>query len=704
MVTRQPNLYSYTLRPQIERIPAVFFFCIFLWFAGISFFTLLTGYVLVSSFATFRRWRLWNRESIDITEDKIIWRRGTLFQKDVTEIETSKITVIQREQSYIQRVLFNTQTLNIYSAGHTGTSLQLQDISEDISLFSKPEPKRHSFNPSAAGIILGGLQSVLQTSLNIALVGTGIFYLYTDVVMQAVETIQQMPAISVTVGSCLALYLLQKSIPILDTLSRTYHIHETTITKSGGVFTTVYQEIKRNEITDVSVTQSFFERLVDISSVVVSCRGKSSKILFPYLTDPTVFLSHIEPQEDNEVQCTEKPDTVRSLLPLAISVPFVVQFPFLLLIFFPSLFSMLKPFRTKYRLLDRGIEESYSLFGTGKELFTYTEITGIRRRKSFLDWLFSTYTIDIWSYGSTKPLIVQHIKEEQFWNALKQSTGFEETQGTCVRENFSINAFLQMAIPYIFFLGVLAGFVSWRLTIPGFAMLCIYCYYEWKVSKTRRVATGPQYESAQGGIFSHKTFVKKEAVQAFHQTNYPLSRGSISFVVAGFSQSQPNIPVLSRRTPLKLRYVEPHQLKQVYHPSESPQRYDVNVLSVFLSTLLPSTILYVVLTAISVLLSTSVYSLPVTGAYIMYAVGKSQTYRYVVDNNHITKSKGILYRETTTIAFDDVDHIETQRNWCNSITNTESVYIYTNAQGAGDIVFSNTSHKLGIAINERLNM
>ena len=722
MYMQKPVLTSYVVR-SVLRLTwvyiVVFLTGLFLGFSASSSVTFVIGTMLLYGV---RMWRVWKREEFVEDGRVLTWRRGTFFSRSSTEISLDSVTVVTKSSTYFQRVVFNTCTVTLDSAGTQGTSIVLRDIPLDLEGYPyvqrllDVEDAIFETRPEVRGIIINGIERLINFAFTLFLLGTGILVVYSEAAEVFLDVVQSSTFLLIITAFLGSFLVLRSLFPTIDLLARQYVVTTSHIVLRGGFFKKVEQVLRKDAVTDSSSRQTFLERLVHVSTVLVSCRGTRSEILYKYLGEPTPFLNTLknrvedvdtsvkdeESEQDRDVVFT--PFRLRVMIPILGVVGIVLLFPFLFLIIAPFFVSLIKPLRTTYTVRESGgISEEYSFFNTSKRVFSHKDITGVRKRETLIDTLFGTYSVDVWSVGADGPITLQYMHEETVWSRVKDLYHVENPK-TVIKGEKDAGAVLQRFIPYLTLFGVVLGFFSVRpVTILGGLFLLGFIGYEWYVSDKRKLVFTDSFVTfEQDGPIKISSIIPRSAVQSVSLRKYPFTHGSVTLYIPGFTRFAPNASLFSLFHPASLSYVTSSCMEDVpmYSPGSVLTSSSVSLWSEALRFLLPG----VILGGISVFSGVGIgVSIGIVMGVVCLRVILSSVIETVVSDNGVYVSKGILFRKRVFIPFRTIDHTSEKRSWYEIITGTYTLAVWTMNDGGGNIIVNSVIDKnIVTTIKERL--
>lgn len=699
-------------------------------FIGLSVLTSFLSSLLFAFGYSIRAWRIWRREEFHREDNRLRWERGTLFSRSSTEISFSSVTVVTKSSSYLQRMFFDTCTVTLDSAGTQSSSIVLRDIPRSLEGYEyvrellETDAVMFETEPEVRGVVMNGVESLVNLALTLFLLGTSVIVVYSEAVQVLLDELQQAPVLFFFIALLVSFLVLRSILPTIDLLMRKYVVTDSFTVLEGGFFTHVKQVLRKDAVTDSAESQTFLERLVDVRTVTVSCRGTASNILYRYVRDPEPLLKTLEKErklgvseEEKEFTDSERrveegeerkeysfePFKIRVLVPVTIVVLIGVLFPFALLFIFPFLFALIKPLRTTYVLSDSEVSETYSLFSTSKRVFSEEEITGVRKRVTLIDDLFGTYSVDVWSVGADSPITLQYMQDDSVWERLTSTYTVGEVEKR-VGGDKSVSAIIQSFLPLFFGYGVVLGFFGVTLVIGLLGVvLALWVLYEFYVSDKRElVFTEGFVLFTQGGPIRVESIVPRDAVQSGYFTKYLVSHGSIELHLPGYTAFSVNTALFSLFHPASIPYVRSEdvdvELLELY--GESLTKSKVSLVSEGLRNLIPAGILFglAVFFDLGLLVSTLVFF-----GYLVLNLVLSRVIDIDVRTTGVSVTKGVLFRQRLFIPFEKVDHVDEQRSWYELLTRAYTLAVWTmNNEGGNIVVPSVKKSEIISVIKERL--
>lgn len=697
-------------------------------FIGLSVLTSFLSSLLLAIGYSIRAWRIWKREKFYREDNRLRWERGTLFSRSSTEISFSSVTVVTKSSSYLQRMFFDTCTVTLDSAGTQSSSIVLRDIPRSLEGYEyvegllETDDVMFETEPEVRGVVMNGVESLVNLALTLFLLGTSVIVVYSEAAQVLLDELQQVPVLFFFIALLVSFLVLRSILPTIDLLMRKYVVTDSFTVLEGGFFTHVKQVLRKDAVTDSAERQTFLERLVDVRTVTVSCRGTASNILYRYVRDPEPLLKTLEKErklgageEERRVVDSEgkeeelknkysfEPFKLRVLVPVTIVVLIGVLFPFALLFIFPFLFALIKPLRTTYVLSDSEVSETYSLFSTSKRVFSEEEITGVRKRVTLIDDLFGTYSVDVWSVGADSPITLQYMQDDSVWERLTSAYTVGEVEERVSGEK-SMSAIIQSFLPLFFGYGVVLGFFGVNLFVGLLGgVLALWVVYEFYVSDKRELIFTEDFVLfTQGGPIRVESIVPRDAVQSGYFTKYLVSHGSIELHLPGYTAFSVNTALFSLFHPASIPYVRSEdvdvELLELY--GESLTESKVSLVSEGLRNLIPAGILFglAVFFDLGLLVSTLVFF-----GYVVLNLVLSRVIDIDVRTTGVSVTKGVLFRQRLFIPFEKVDHVDEQRSWYELLTRAYTLAVWTmNNEGGNIVVPSVKKSEIISVIKERL--
>jgi uncharacterized membrane protein YdbT with pleckstrin-like domain len=270
---------------------------------GILFFVLTQGVGFISAFFSYKK------ENYILKGDKIIRESGGIFSNLSSELKIKNITYVTEFKPYFENKIFKTGTVFVGSAGSTETNILFRNIKRDHELYRKIQDlmKENGFSitrseliqqekPYILGIFLQIFQNFFKTVF--ALLVFGVFS-FGGLIIELINEVDFLTVNLVWIIALVALiilgfYLVTLIIRFLDLKLRVYYLYNDVIEYSEGFFNKVKSFIPIDNLADSGLNQNFIERMLGVYDVKLSCQGSAQEIFFTNMRNGEQFAKNVD--------------------------------------------------------------------------------------------------------------------------------------------------------------------------------------------------------------------------------------------------------------------------------------------------------------------------------------------------------------------------------------------------------------------------
>ena len=497
----------------------------------------------------------------------------------------------------------------------------------------------------------------------------------------------------------------------LDLRRRTYTVREDMVVYTEGFLTRDNALIPFENLADASTTRSFWDQLLGLYDVRVSCQGSGSEIVFRRLSGGEKLNSAItrlvssagsrkraaetrpQPVSDSVPSRSSSPtprprggssrplvepdDVWTATLKMNIGRAILKVTPVLVV---PPAWlvavamTAIRASRTEFRVGPDTLSESYSFIGSSHTQFAYDKVTGVRVTQTPLDQLFGTVSVEVWSIGAPKPIQMLHIRSDELkLKALLRQCGIPigDAPGQVLSQSYGLKAAVVSQAPSLTFLAICAlGLVVGSLFASPLLLLAIpflvtvpLVRFGWTALRIRRQTFRlfPKHFEAQTGIwFRRHAFVRFSEVKKIETVQIPLTRqGRLSLYVAGerVLQTQhgesrvPNVVQVAFLEDIERLVDALDELMLGRIDASSVPTYDAPARK-SLSVSKPSKRSEAV-----VLLFIGLFFPPLWLALTL-VLWQTHVRRFIVEDHRVLRRDGILFTRVTSIPFHKLDSIQ----------------------------------------------
>ena len=291
----------------------------------------------------------------------------------------------------------------------------------------------HEEKPAVIGILSDSVRIGLGT-LGILLFGSATLAGFYETVSEA--GFEWIVPIAVAIFAATALAFL--IVYFLDMRRRTYRVFDDVVIYEEGFLTRKEAFIPYENIADAATKRTFWDQLLNLYDVVISCQGSSSEIKFRRLThgiqlsnsidelvmaanqkpSPAEQLAAKEQNSASQISSRKEPDFVPpgeawvadlKMSPARVFLPLLILIPVFPLWIVAMIGAGIRIFATNYAVRPGSIRHSYRFLTTNDREFAYDKITGLVVKQNLWDRMLGTFTLRFWSIGAGQSLELAHL-------------------------------------------------------------------------------------------------------------------------------------------------------------------------------------------------------------------------------------------------------------------------------------------------------
>ncbi len=701
----------------------------------------LVGLSAISAVVAFRK------ERYEIHEQHLVAHLGGIFSDQTTELEGRNITHVQQRLPWIRYRFFNVGDVIVQSAGSSSAEVVFRSVRDPDAVYERirsllrssgfsmrGEKILHHEQPSTTGVIVECISMAL---------GAAVFSMWMlGGVIGAASTggpaglVAGALVVGVLVLGGAAFLVLH----FLDMKRRTYEVYSDIVEYREGFLSRTNAFIPYENIADAATRQTFFDRILGLYDVTVSCQGSGSEVAFRRLADgpklQSVLRGRVDAAQEKRAQLSAPPpdgptdgDTPdgtapqvsRSQRPHARPVPASQAWTAELRMHGPRAFlggALLRAMGTTYTVGASSIASLYSLIGRQQQEFAYDKVTGVQVRVSPLDALFGTFTVRIWSIGSSTPLDLAHVRRADVdLPALLLQAGIPGGPARCTLPAafgplvwLRANVLTALVVPLMVLTSLALAVLHWPLALIAVALVgLVGMSFPLLLLRHRQqlLTLHDHHIEHRSGllwrnhIYARYDDIKKLSVQRYAGT----SQGRLTVFVAGETEIQTGKG--------KSGAIIPNAFTAHYLPDVSPLPHTLDRLllghiepdaAITAAALAPTGREFRPAVANSVL-SLLLFGLlfPPLWLLVPYAVLSVKRRTYRVEADRAVIEEGVIYRSHTAVLYDRIDSLNQGQGMLGKAFNNGTVTLFTAGSSRPDLVLSNTPEfkALYAAIRER---
>ena len=686
--------------------------------AGLLLAVCLVGYSAVSGFVA------WKKERYEIHATHLVARGGGLLSDRVNELEMSNVTHVKQHLSWLRYKLFDVGDVIVQSAGSSSAEVVFRSVKEPDRLYArmrelmrdngfslKGQQRLHSESPST----LGAFVAVAQMGLG----ALGLLGGASAVLAGLAAAGPAGVLLGVTLGfglvSVVAVWLV---LHFLDIKRRTYEVYDDVVEYREGFLSRTNAFIPNENIADAATHQTFIDQALGLWDVRVSCQGSGSEVAFRRLANgpalQAVIRDRVAAAQDSRqaeaeavVGDVEGDSAPRVSRPAAAPVPAAEAWTAELKMHtLRSALSggIIRALATTFTVGPASISSLYSFFGRKELEFAYDKVTGVQVSTGPLDHVFGTFSIKIWSIGSSTPITLAHVQRSKVdLPALLRQAGI-------------VGGAAQMDLPAAFSVGtflrahVVSGVLFWLpgiLFSLGFLAIPAALGLVLAGARARRQdfrLHEHHVELEQGVFWRTHTYaryddIKKVSVQRYAGTH----AGQVTLFVAGETQIQ---------TSKGPGPVVPNSFTAHYMPDVRPFLTSLDAL--LQGRIDPDAAETALVVAdgpeFQPAVANSMVKLFLVGCFFpplwmfmpwSWLALRRRSYR--VEAERVVVDEGVVYKTHTSVLFDRIDSLKQGQAMFGKLFNNGTVTLYTAGSSHPDLVLADVAEfdALYGAIRER---
>lgn len=707
----------------------------------------------------------YHKERYQVSGSTVLCHRGGITSDQTTEVEICNITHVAMKLPWLRHKLFGIGTIEIDSAG-TARPVVFRAIEEPRVVYQRLAERMksngyqlrknellHEESPAILGILSEAGKIVFGVGALFLFSWSTVLGFHEAIVRQGLGWLLY-SALGVLGFGGLGYFL----IFFLDMRQRRYRVYDDVVTYEEGFLTRRDAFIPCENIADAATTRTFWDQILNLYDVVISCQGSSKEIKFRRLKEGIHLTESIEqlvtaanrkpsPAEvvagrrtsksSQQTPARDEPKLVApgeewiadlKMSPLRVFVPLLILLPVFPLWILAMLQAAIRVWSTTYEVREATIKHSYRFLTTVEREFAYDKITGLVVKKNLLDRLFGTFTLKLWSIGSGQSLELAHIHRSLVdLDGLLHQIGIPSHSKNVheIPTRFGIGAWLR-AHCYRLGLALLAvhAFVAAAFyfeepllhagAVFPLLLLALGMAYAWIFYSKQTFSLQDHHLEAQQGILAKRFyFARYRNVKKTLVTRYPGGKsGSLQIFVAGeqiiTSKSEQGkggkIPIPCSFTlgflpevlsqGNLLDHLLAGKVKNGSEDLEEPPRELVLESRRGIGNSVFGLIAW------SLVLVPLVVLLPLTLPLTILA---KRRWRYRLEEDRVVSSWGLLFRKQASVLLDRVDSLQQRQGLLNKIFKNGSVSIMTAGSSKPDLVMpaAKDFHKLYQTIRER---
>ena len=705
----------------------------------------MIGFAAVSAFAALRK------EQYEIHPKHIIARRGGLLSDQVTELDFVNVTHIKQRLPWIRYRFFDVGDVIVQSAGSSMSQVVFRSVREPDQVYQLLQDKLrdngysmrrsqllHEEQPAP----LGALLDVIAMGFGIVL---GLVVMFGAIVAEAVEsgwdkgmdTSSTGPLIAIGGLAVAAITLASMVLRFLDIKNRTYQVYDDVVVYTEGFLSRSNAVIPFENIADANTAQTLIDQLLGHYDVKISCQGSAAEIKFRRLKRGEELKARVAQlveaaEAAKRLKEATKADDGGARIPGDDRPPSRAAMPlvppdqawtaelrpnalrevlgvFPLLPLFPvfigvAILTWVSASARKYTVGASSARVKAGIFNVTETDFAYDKITGALVKRSPLDRMMKTVTVELWSIGSNRPLVFSAVDESTVEiDALLRQVGIPRTPPErALPASFNFGVWARISLPFFVMMGIISSTIiiaAMVAEVPELTLLAIFLlilplpYYVYRQAWTNKQALTLHQDHAelQSGLFwKRHYFAAYRSMKKLTVVRYPWSRqGNLKIFVAGERQVQNNNQSQGGAAvpySFDVKYLASVQdlgavLDGVLRGVREPVDERPNVpLDPLLETR-PH-----VGHAMVPLLFGSLFIFPLIPFVVPWSFIAVKKRRFVLERDRVVYQSGVLFKTEVSVLYDRIDSLQRKQGALGKLFGTGNVTLFTAGSSLPDLV------------------
>ncbi len=537
---------------------------------------------------------MYDKEEYAFFKDKFVRRSGTWFTDNEVELNIENITHVNLSLHWLKHKLFGTGSIQVEAAGSQFTEVYLRDVDNSEDLYGrirsymqdagfslKEEELVQEEEPAVIGAFFEAVRNFVFVSVfGFLTVGIAV----TKFIGDANYTSLWSPQV---IEGIVALALVSMFFRYKNLIHRKHWIYNDTIRFEESFLTKNYSFMPVENLADSSLSRNLLERIIGVYEVKLSTPGSSYEIAFKNIRNGPEMEENIDALisskeglkgKEQEIEREESAATVSetyrkdwkkvflssfislglllfvvdstiylfSLIPGMEGFPPIVLWGNLALIAGVSIVNIIRIKAYKYRLRRDGAAERFKFITEKNKEYSFDNITCVKLRESWIDWITDTFTIEFWSVGSASRMKFKDIKKDSaLVEEVKKRKGLTNEElvheidsdfsvGEMLKALLPLTVLLLVGVPTLFYLGSVSPAFTW-IGAGVLGIMILFTIYQKIYYDRSHMRFYQDRLWFKRGIFIVERYHSMyDDIKAITTTRYPFSsHGSIKFNVAG---------------------------------------------------------------------------------------------------------------------------------------------------------------------------
>ncbi len=659
----------------------------------------------------------WTKERYEIGAHRLVSHSGGITSDRTTEVEVKNITHVKQHLGWIRYRFFNVGDVIVQSAGSSSAEIVLRAVRQPDEVYAQIRAlmKDNGFSLAASQRLHSEQPAAIGAAIECASIGMGGVFFALWAFGGLAGAGAALGPWGLVAGALLGVFgglgvFAFLGLHYIDLRRRTYEVYDDVVEYREGFLSRTNAFIPYENIADAATKQTFLDQILGLYDVKVSCQGSGAEVSFRRLAggprlqevlrgrvDAAQALrerKHSERKNGAQAQSAptggEAPGRARSSRPPAEIVPASRAWTAELRMNTGRALlggGLLRALGTTYNVGPSSVSSRYNLIGQQQLEFAYDKVTGVQVRTSPLDSVFGTFTVRIWSIGSSTPLDLAHVDRTSVnLRALLRQAGIPGGPARSSHDaDFGLGAWLRANV---------GGAVLLVLLFPLLLVQAVSFPLLAMRTRRQRFTLHDHHIEHRAGIFWQRhTYARYDDIKKISVRRYAgTEMGSVTVFVAGETQLQTQKG--------KQGAIIPNAFTAHYLPDVTPFTRTLDPL--LQGRLAPSEVSggggdppggpefqpAVANSVVAVALIGLLF--PPLWLVIPYTVMALRRRRYRVEAERAVIEEGILYRTHTSVLYDRIDSMEQKQGALGKAFGNGTVTLFTAGSSRPDLVLSNT--------------
>ncbi len=716
------------------------------------------AWVVVIAWSAWTAGVAFRKERYEVHDGRIVAHSGGVFSDRQIDLDFRNVTHVKQRLPWVRYRFFDVGDVLVDSAGSSADAVVLRSVHDPDGVYAmirerlqangyqlRQQTLLHEEQPDPLGV------AVEVAGLTVGLV-LGIVWLFGSLLIEVtgdIDSVSELfdgsvarlpalirfglfyvgPAISLVAG------VATLGLRYLDLRRRTYQVFDDMVVYREGFLSRNNAFIPFENIADADVVRTFVDQILGLADVKVSCQGSGQEVKFRRLkradevkaavgrlvaaasaqdkrrpepgADAPIASqerAHARPKGPAPIPAAEAWTATLEPYPLRSAASTLLLVPLVPIWLVAIIWAWAWAAATTYSITPTSVGIRSGILGTTERQYSYDKVTGAVVKSSPLDRILRTITIQIWSIGSTAPLDIAHVRQDDVdVQRLLRQLGIEAAPPIrTLAIAFGPSAWFKAQAAGFVALGVLVlailglAFVVDQPAVSALALFVVpvlvasYLY-------RRRWCAGQactlheSHVELRRGIWWREHFhARYDDLKKVELTRYPAGAvGRVRLFVAGerlVQQGKNNSAPMPYT--LNVRYVDQVDAFATWlddvveglrtandETPVQPRPVHMEARPMLANALVPTLLVSFVL-------------LPIAPLLVPYVIASIRRVRYRLERGRVVRTEGILYRRQTSVLYDRIDSLRQQQGALGKVFGNGGVTVFTAGSSRPDLNLS----------------